>query len=499
MLLVTYSAHSQITYNKKIDILGKRNSSYSLLNYNDTLYIPANVVENLPPFPNYSASLLKISVNGDIILPQKKFKPSYASVGQLSCIYKSPSDKFYLSSSISRNVDVQSTLSVFNKDGDTLFMKPFGDTMYYSYATAIVNKRNEQNKLLFFGLTDSTCGSNHPGFYRPFIKTLDTLGNTINTKLFLSNNVYRGSLGGLDTCNNKGYIFSGFEQTSPWGWGTNYVIKLDSNLNVVWQNTYDSSNYLFPSITTLKDGGYILTSSSVDSIYQNTFLWSRLQLIKLSNSGGVVWNKTYSGLMQNGGITRAKELLDGDIVACGLMQDTINGSGLPAYLMGFIMRTDNMGNLKWFQTYKASNNGDFNAQNYLYDIALMNDGGFVSVGCVGTTDTSNQLTWLLRVDSMGCFTPNCQGVGIIETIHIGDDNELSIYPNPTSNNFIIEIYNSEFLKHNLTIYNDLGQVVYNQPVSYKNKIDGSQLANGVYLIKVDGEKKTITKRLIIQK
>ncbi|WP_051605788.1 endonuclease [Polaribacter sp. Hel_I_88] len=71
---------------------------------------------------------------------------------------------------------------------------------------------------------------------------------------------------------------------------------------------------------------------------------------------------------------------------------------------------------------------------------------------------------------------------------------FKMYPNPTNGNFV-NIDNSS--DANITIYNTLGKVVKLTTItSEKNSIDISDLSKGVYFIKLEVDKKSITKKLI---
>jgi hypothetical protein len=88
------------------------------------------------------------------------------------------------------------------------------------------------------------------------------------------------------------------------------------------------------------------------------------------------------------------------------------------------------------------------ADNYLHDIMELPNGDIAAVGWAGGTSISPlQQTWLLKVDSNGCFgaggcNPNLS-TGIQE---ISNENELilNIYPNPFTNNVTISytLFNS---------------------------------------------------------
>ncbi|MBF8149041.1 T9SS type A sorting domain-containing protein [Winogradskyella sp. F6397] len=71
---------------------------------------------------------------------------------------------------------------------------------------------------------------------------------------------------------------------------------------------------------------------------------------------------------------------------------------------------------------------------------------------------------------------------------------FKIYPNPTKNQFTIQLNNTTELK-NVTIYNNLGQQVL---TSKKSVVDTSKLASGLYVVEIDTNKGKASKKLIIE-
>ena len=79
---------------------------------------------------------------------------------------------------------------------------------------------------------------------------------------------------------------------------------------------------------------------------------------------------------------------------------------------------------------------------------------------------------------------------------------LSIYPNPTSGIFTIEMNDVEKDVYTIKITNVLGQKIFriSQSVNgvYKENIDLSTFQKGVYLIQIKNSTTTITERIIVE-
>jgi len=74
----------------------------------------------------------------------------------------------------------------------------------------------------------------------------------------------------------------------------------------------------------------------------------------------------------------------------------------------------------------------------------------------------------------------------------GFDTAISIFPNPTSDTFMIDLKGETLEK--VIFYNQLGQKI--KEVT-SNEVDVSKLSNGIYFVKITSESgKTATKKII---
>ncbi len=79
-----------------------------------------------------------------------------------------------------------------------------------------------------------------------------------------------------------------------------------------------------------------------------------------------------------------------------------------------------------------------------------------------------------------------------------DNNELSIYPKPASDNFTISI-NAEMRNAQLEIYNVFDQKVFKAVLHSNQKtINYKQFSSGIYYVKGINIEKTFTKKLIVE-
>lgn len=79
--------------------------------------------------------------------------------------------------------------------------------------------------------------------------------------------------------------------------------------------------------------------------------------------------------------------------------------------------------------------------------------------------------------------------------NIEDNNNITIYPNPTQGSFIIASTISTTA--HITLHTILGDIVQEQDIITENSIDVSTLSNGTYILKIEQNNVIYTKRLTI--
>ncbi|HXU27037.1 MAG TPA: T9SS type A sorting domain-containing protein, partial [Bacteroidia bacterium] len=84
-------------------------------------------------------------------------------------------------------------------------------------------------------------------------------------------------------------------------------------------------------------------------------------------------------------------------------------------------------------------------------------------------------------------------LGINQITNIG---KVTVYPNPTNSNFIIETNSNE--KQTLEIFDVTGKMVLNRNITGKTNIDVSSLDNGIYFIQVKTNENISTQKIIVQ-
>jgi len=129
---------------------------------------------------------------------------------------------------------------------------------------------------------------------------------------------YADLLRALEVTSDGGYLLAGYSNSSSssvtssrgasrsdktqnnWGAGGDYwILKLDKDGNVEWQNTLggDKDEQLFSAIQ-LKDGNYLVGGSSASGASGNKSQTNRkgsdIWLLKLDTKGNILWQQTYN-------------------------------------------------------------------------------------------------------------------------------------------------------------------------------------------------------------
>ena len=85
--------------------------------------------------------------------------------------------------------------------------------------------------------------------------------------------------------------------------------------------------------------------------------------------------------------------------------------------------------------------------------------------------------------------------------NFNNNNDLHIYPNPASNNLVLESKNSEQRNYTVTLTNIQGQEIYSESIVFENcyNLDITSIDNGIYFLTLKNNKEKIVKKFVVQK
>ncbi len=175
---------------------------------------------------------------------------------------------------------------------------------------------------------------------------------------------------------------------------------------ILWQKTFGGTGSDEASIIrATNDGGYIVTglSYSSDGDISNHHGASDHWVIKLDANGNLIWNNSFGGAGDDKGYD-ILQTSDGGYAITGYTAssdgDVTTNHGLTDY---WVVKMDDTGQLQWQKSYGGSS-----AENS-YAIIQTIDGGFAVTGLSNTTDGSGDVTdnngsfdyWFTKLDETG--------------------------------------------------------------------------------------------------
>ena len=203
-----------------------------------------------------------------------------------------------------------------------------------------------------------------PWYYRDMIDWRKTYGGAQNDG---AKSIIQSS--------NGSYLLAGYTKSYGSGDSDVYLVKVDSEGNLLWNRTYggsqdDGANCAVQA----NDGGYILAGYTNSGV-QSQCAW----LVKTDSLGEMQWNRVVPGTEANSIVGTS----DGGYV---LATKGFDGFGL--------VKLDSIGNVQWSQTYTGP-------ENSAAESAIQtNDGGYALTGWANANATSTSAR-LIKTDSSG--------------------------------------------------------------------------------------------------
>jgi hypothetical protein len=397
-------------------------------------------------------------------------------------------------------------ISKLDANGNFIWVKSLsGPNSGYVYSITTDTTGNVYTTGYFFGTFDFDPGvgiSNHTatGGYDIFISKLDANGNFILAKIIGGIGTDTGRSMDLDAFGNM-YITGTFQGTVDFDSGvgvTNltsvgstdiFISKLDTNGNFMWGIRMGGIGQDIAYSIDVDTSGNVYTTGA----FRNTADF---------NPGTGISNNTTAGdfdvFASKLGLCQANSGID-SVLACGdyTWMDSItyvsNNNSATDTILSFngcdSVVTLNL-TINTVDTSVSQTNDSLmsNATGADYQWIDCNNGNSIIVG-----DT-NQLfvatangSYAVIVTQNGCTdTSTCVLITSVGVNKNSMQDNIYIYPNPTTTNFTIEGLTELY---NLTIYNALGQILYteNNILDTSKRVDVSEFTKGLIFIRVESE------------
>lgn len=294
---------------------------------------------------------------------------------------------------------------------------------------------------------------------------------------------------------DNGFALGGWLRQDGYSDKDPFIIKTDSCGNEEWFLNLGGD---------MVDGPYTCVDSTLDgNIIIGTILQDlpsggnergRIYYTKLDNNGNLIWQKQYGENKVWNRIETIRSLEDGNIVATG--STFRNNQTSPKPSVGWILYTSSIGDSLWYREYSILQ-GEYSL-NQLSDVIPTDDNGYILCGVVypNYPDTGKINTWVIKVDSLGCESPEfCWTYDneLFDTDMI--ISELVIYPNPASQIVRFEIDGTCFKKDTrIKIYNIFGEVMAQLFLATDEeflKFNVTDWPTGIYLIRAEKKAESI--------
>ena len=231
------------------------------------------------------------------------------------------------------------------------------------------------------------AGLTYPSFNEEpdvyLIKT-DDIGNTLWTKTYGGIDYDEGY--SVQQTTDGGYIIAG--NTESFGSGNRdvYLIKVNSQGDIIWTNTFGGSQYdIGHSVQQTLDGGYIIgayTESFGNGDYD-------CYLIKTDANGVEQWNKTFGGGNYDLCLS-VEQTTDGGYILAGNTESFGSGD-----FDVWLIKTDANGDSLWTKTFGGT--GDDRG----FSVKQTTDGGYIVLGNTESYGSGDKDVYLIKTDGSG--------------------------------------------------------------------------------------------------
>ncbi len=212
---------------------------------------------------------------------------------------------------------------------------------------------------------------------------------------------WQNSLGGTDgdrlrcveQTSDGGFILGGFSRSNAsedkvedsHGLGDYWIIKLNAEGNILWQNTLGgTTGDQVYEIEQTTDGGYIVGGYSYSNICEDKSEDNKgvnakdYWVVKLNDVGDIEWENTIGGVGEDF-LWSTKQTSDGGYIVGGYSHSKISGDKIETTIGGddydfWILKLDDAGEIVW------QNDIGGNGDDELYTIIQTADGGYIAGG-----------------------------------------------------------------------------------------------------------------------
>lgn len=215
-----------------------------------------------------------------------------------------------------------------------------------------VLEANDGN-LYVFGKANSNSGAGYTNFW---LAKLNPQGTLIWSKDYGHTDAIQEGIE-FQMTSDGGFILggsgSGVLPSHTYGMEDYYVMKLDSNGDIEWENHYGGTWHdFFSNIIISSEGGYLLAGSTMseDIDINNSYYGADFWVVKIDDYGNIEWSKTV-GSDGDDFLTDVIQHVDGSYILCG---EGSAGGDFPSSITqsdAVLAYVDQSGNIVQIQNY----------------------------------------------------------------------------------------------------------------------------------------------------
>ena len=396
-------------------------------------------------------------------------------------------------------------------DGNVEWKKIFGGTGDDQLRSMI---QSSDGGVLITGNTNSNDGDfkgMNKGNTDIFVMKLDEDGEIKWTKLFGGRFIEYGM--SVATTSNDGILITGYSNSDDGDFnGMNkgdmdiFVIKLDSEGNIVWKKSFGGSSIDYGFSITLSSDSTLLVTGSTGS-NDSTFIGLNkggfdIFIIKLDKDGETLWSKTFGG-SSGERCTHISTTTNDDIVITGYTQSNdSNFSGLNRGMWDvFVMKLDNEGEILMSKTFGGTSNEYGNSFTTSSSNELLitgtnqsNDGDFMGM------NQGIQNIFVMKLDSNGNLNPSTS-----VTDYTSITPSLLVTPNPISTSSTVVFSTGTPTTVRIELLNTLGESVsvlhdgFMESGEHRVPLGVSSVSSGVYYVRMTSEGTVNSTQVVVLK
>ena len=205
-----------------------------------------------------------------------------------------------------------------------------------------------------------------------------------------------------------GRIYSLSErQSDPW------IMRLDQEGAVLWQKRLRGEGMSsLQDAASLPGGGYVLAGRTMAPGEDYYDLWA----VRIDASGQILWQEAYGGPYDD--LAHAlMPALDGAFMVAGESCSFTYPS-----CHAWILRLTGSGEVAWEKTYSCHGNMEF-----MGAVLAVPDAGFIAAGRAGAGGAGRFDVWVLKLDSHGSISTECpEGIGVSSHAAVSTTNAVAV-------------------------------------------------------------------------